>query len=331
MSIIHKQLFEHLISNQYLYYKKAFSDSNQPFRWTDSKINDRIIFSHRQVEYTNDTFEDDMHSHDFCEVVFYISGDIHFVVENKIYHPQYGDIFVVNSSEIHTAKLEAPSTYNRYVLWFDEDCFDHFKNGKEIIAGFLFNRNKGEKNLITLPDEKLKKIYGFLNKIEASISEPYIGSNIIAFSYLLQLFVLINNHKFKASSFDRSVSVPDCILNAVNYIDNNYLTISTVAEVAEKMHVSREHMSRLFKQYYGTTVNSYIKEKRISESKRLLISGSNATEACYNSGFNNLSYFIKCFKKSVGLTPFEYKRFNQIKIDQSGLISSCDVPEIPEQ
>ena len=43
-------------------------------------------------------------------------------------------------------------------------------------------------------------------------------------------------------------------------------------------------------------------------AKRILEQGASVTEACYESGFNDCSYFIKCFRKSVGFTPYQYRK-----------------------
>jgi AraC-like DNA-binding protein len=252
------------------------------------------------VPYTFDTFEDVMHSHDFCELVFYISGDIHFVVGNKIYSPQYGDLFIARPAEIHSGKLDKDSTYKRYVLWFAPDFFDTFQDGKQELAAFIFNREKGEDNMISLPEKVLGRVANLFNQIE------------LALSYLLQIFSTINNNYKNTIPLDRSVPLPDCIIKATNYIEENYRELTSIADIANHSHISREHLSRLFKNYYGTTINNYINQKRINESKRLFELGANVTEACFSSGFNNVSYFIKIFHQKVGTTPLEYKHFINI-------------------
>ncbi|MDF2859496.1 MAG: yesS, partial [Neobacillus sp.] len=103
-----------------------------------------------------------------------------------------------------------------------------------------------------------------------------------------------------------------CIIKATNYIEENYRELTSIADIANHSHISREHLSRLFKNYYGTTINNYINQKRINESKRLFELGANVTEACFSSGFNNVSYFIKIFHQKVGTTPLEYKHFINI-------------------
>ena len=51
----------------------------------------------------------------------------------------------------------------------------------------------------------------------------------------------------------------------------------------------------------------WIQAKKIALAKDLLDKGADVTEACYECGFNDCSYFIRVFKKYVGMTPLTYK------------------------
>ena len=56
----------------------------------------------------------------------------------------------------------------------------------------------------------------------------------------------------------------------------------------------------------GTTINKYIVTRRIAEAKHLLMQGAPVTDACYRSGFNDLSHFIRTFHNAVGVPPGKY-------------------------
>ncbi|MGK0296210.1 MAG: YesN/AraC family two-component response regulator, partial [Ulvibacter sp.] len=45
-----------------------------------------------------------------------------------------------------------------------------------------------------------------------------------------------------------------------------------------------------------------------NQSKKLLLQGSNVTEACFESGYANISYFNKVFKKITGENPSSFKK-----------------------
>ena len=68
------------------------------------------------------------------------------------------------------------------------------------------------------------------------------------------------------------------------------------------------YLSRLFKQYVGTSVYNYITVTRIANAQKLLKNGATVTEACFCSGFEDCSNFIRTFKKLTGETPLGYKK-----------------------
>jgi len=38
----------------------------------------------------------------------------------------------------------------------------------------------------------------------------------------------------------------------------------------------------------------------------MILQGKSISECCYNTGYNNISYFNRAFKKYVGKTPTEF-------------------------
>ena len=68
--------------------------------------------------------------------------------------------------------------------------------------------------------------------------------------------------------------------------------------------MSRANFFRKFKEEFGFTPADYILKERIKLAKDYLLNGRNSiTEVCFMAGFQNLNYFIRAFKKSVGYTP----------------------------
>ena len=71
---------------------------------------------------------------------------------------------------------------------------------------------------------------------------------------------------------------------------------------------TREHTTRCMKKYYGITPSDYVNELRLSYAANLLMSSNlNATEICYECGFQNVSWFYNEFSKRFGVTPGKYK------------------------
>ena len=58
----------------------------------------------------------------------------------------------------------------------------------------------------------------------------------------------------------------------------------------------------------GVSVTDYLISRKLACAKGLLEGGADATEACFASGFHDISYFIKKFREQTGVTPLFYRR-----------------------
>nr|WP_276313830.1 AraC family transcriptional regulator [Exiguobacterium algae] len=78
--------------------------------------------------------------------------------------------------------------------------------------------------------------------------------------------------------------------------------------MSERFYLSREYISRRFKQQYGVNLSEYLLTIRMCEAKRLLESSRQRIyEVAQAVGFSDDKYFRKVFKKQVGVTPNEYR------------------------
>jgi AraC-like DNA-binding protein len=101
------------------------------------------------------------------------------------------------------------------------------------------------------------------------------------------------------------------INNIFDYILKNFRDPIKVEEVAAIIPMSSAAFCRFFKSKTNRTLTDFIKEVRIGHAARLLLTGDhNVSEACYDSGYNNVSNFNKHFRKIKGVSPKEFvKKF----------------------
>jgi AraC-like DNA-binding protein len=80
-------------------------------------------------------------------------------------------------------------------------------------------------------------------------------------------------------------------------------------EIAAIAHISPNSFCRYFKTRTRKTYSRFLQELRIGYvCKQLIETDLTLTQVCYDSGFNNLTNFYKCFKAITGKTPYEYKK-----------------------
>ncbi|WNS41372.1 helix-turn-helix domain-containing protein [Paenibacillus sp. MMS20-IR301] len=120
-----------------------------------------------------------------------------------------------------------------------------------------------------------------------------------SFTLMQQLSQLLSARKMKERN---------PIAEIIKYIEQNYPSDLSLQEIAGKFFVSREYISRKFKQEYGINFSDYIGSVRIEKAK-LLMQNPNLklVQISEMVGFHDVKYFSKVFKKQVGCSPKDYR------------------------
>ena len=88
------------------------------------------------------------------------------------------------------------------------------------------------------------------------------------------------------------------------YINRHFQDPISLETLAQHFFVSKEHLSRKFKSDTGENISSYIIRKRMEQAKQLLKEGKlSIKETARITGYNDLAYFYRVFKKYYGRTP----------------------------
>ncbi|WMT43069.1 AraC family transcriptional regulator [Paenibacillus sp. D2_2] len=96
---------------------------------------------------------------------------------------------------------------------------------------------------------------------------------------------------------------------SIQHIKQNYQESLTVDHLATLVNITRWQYTRLFKEMTGKVPLEYINDFRIDRAKQqLLMSDDRLFEIAQNVGFNSEYYFNRRFKKSVGVSPGQYRR-----------------------
>jgi AraC-like DNA-binding protein len=98
-------------------------------------------------------------------------------------------------------------------------------------------------------------------------------------------------------------------LKAVNqYLAKNYAQKISLADISEVTGLTRPAFCRYFKKMTKLTFSSFLNHYRIDIAKKLLLNGRNVTEACFESGFESISYFNRTFKRITNQNPSIFQR-----------------------
>ena len=247
-----------------------------------------------------------LHWHDEVEIIYVTQGTLHLTIDKTSYIANAGDIFIVNSQEIHEMSvLEPPTVYYTILFPVTSLIFQFSDNSNK---QFLLPLAESRMQFQTFPaSSATQEIYK--NKLEEIISlyqdkkpayQLGIKSHLLVFLYMLY------------SNNDIVESKKDLTYNKLHreillYINENYSDSIALAEIAATFHMVPKYFSRYFKNTFHTTLSEYILQLRLEKAISLLSDSTiSVTEAAFQSGFSSCSYFNKCFKNTFGTTPKKY-------------------------
>ncbi|MBP3369200.1 MAG: helix-turn-helix transcriptional regulator [Clostridia bacterium] len=93
------------------------------------------------------------------------------------------------------------------------------------------------------------------------------------------------------------------------FISQNYLDISSLEDICEEFHYSKNHVINIFREEYGITPFEYLNDVRIRRSMYLLeVTSKSIDEIARESGFNHYSHFYRLFIRKNAVSPIEWRR-----------------------
>ena len=155
---------------------------------------------------------------------------------------------------------------------------------------------------------------GFMNVVQHNSLVRCIDLAFQQLIELLQIFQLLATSNEYDSLQSRPIENASLLKEQkrmhqiYHFIETNYQQNINVNEVAALTHLTTAAFCRYFKKATHLTFTDFLNRYRINQAKKLLLHNKNVTEACYESGFENLSHFNKTFKKVTGENPSLFKK-----------------------
>ena len=103
--------------------------------------------------------------------------------------------------------------------------------------------------------------------------------------------------------------LPQVVEIALKVLQQDFAFLDGVGDLAQRLHVSQEYLTRTFRTHVGMTPGKYLNQVRLEHAKLLLQQGDHSiafvADAC---GFANGNYFARVFRSCVGVSPSVYAR-----------------------
>lgn len=256
---------------------------------------------------TPDTYS--MHEHSSVEVVLPHQGVCRCTVGGEEHVVKDTDVLFIPPDVPHSLSMGEGSI--RSLILFDLEPLRAIRGFSAIVP--MTTRAFHLTPASVICAEVRTKLFELMDKYYA---RPAL-MNLICYSYLLQIYVLLGQTYLDYASLQHAAEEPDprqeenswlAINRVVEYINKNYADVITLDSIARVAGFSKYYFSRLFTKYTGTPFSQYLLRKRISVAAQLLCSTQlPIVQVSMQSGFSSLSTFNRTFKELHGCTPTEYR------------------------
>lgn len=245
------------------------------------------------------------HTHNFFEICYIIDGEINEEINNCPSRLLTNQLTILRPNiDLHAYSLheEKDCIYRNILIstqLFQDTC-QHLFNSNDFFTAII---NKPDPPVITLSTEDvtfLETLLSLLTKDNTEKDEDYIGKSvtatILAF-YTKHLEVLVSS------------TSPAWLKDLCSFLQTPINFNKSLASIiSEHFYFNQAYICKAFKKKFGITMTEYFLQAKLNYAKRLLISSNyNIEQIAEKSGFMNLSYFNRVFKKHFHTTPSLYR------------------------
>ena len=251
-----------------------------------------------------------VHWHKEFEITLVQKGSCTYQIDLQTYEIKEGDILLLPPEMLHGTGEEPKEEFITDSFVF---CLDMLESQRtdSCTTKFFAPLTKGTLRFpVYLPaaDSMALLLGKSFEKIRKTFLEKPSGYELEIKSELFHLFFLLYRQVPYQRSDQEHTEITDKLKVVLQFIQDHYQKGITVQELADLCHFSEYHFMRFFKRHMNMTSIEYLNQYRLEmASRQLAETNLSVTSIALESGFNNISYFNRVFKRKFGVTPMEYR------------------------
>ena len=256
-----------------------------------------------------------LHSHNYFQIYYIISGKVTHYLENSTAELTPGDIMILPPNQPHYIETPAGEV-DFFMLSFMPGYFQNVKEANKLILDFLLylQTESAEKiePKVSLSYEDTIFTKTLFNRIIAEFSGSKTGKAELIkeiVSVLLSLFARVyfeENAGALVAKENRQF-----VMHSIEYIKNHFDEEITLSEIAHRSAMSKTCFCTIFNSIVGMPFKEYLNRYRIERAAELIALGEKASVAGNCCGYGDFSTFYRNFKKYMGMSPSEFANKNR--------------------
>ena len=243
----------------------------------------------------------ELHRHDFFYILALNKGSGHHEIDFTPYKVCDHSVFFLRPGQVHQHTLRAGST--GYLMAFRMDFYHpHDKVSNQPL------RKASATNLHQLDANRFNKLFPLLTYIFQEYTDKQQGYGEVIKANLGIFFIELVRQNGKAPSNNGNTYAQERLEDFLELLETHIANHKQVAQYGEMLNLSPYQLNAITKATLGKTCSDLINEHIILESKRYLLATSNqVNQIAYHLGYEDVSYFIRFFKKHTGHSPEAFR------------------------
>lgn len=263
------------------------------------------------------------HFHESYEVYVLLDGSRYYFIENETYLVEAGMIVLVGRNQIHKTTMAGERSYhNRILLQLDAEVWDSWlkKCGMPPLEELFILCE----HVVECEKEDFIKILQCLDSMKKEMKEKKECWDKAAQMKILEILITLyrsrkeeiwySSRERQEREQERKGYEADTVRHkkvheVAEYLQKYCETGENMDEISRRFFVSKSYLSRIFKEVTGFTVNEYQTMARMKRAKELLAGTElSVTEIAAMTGFGNITYFERVFKRYTDKKPLQYRK-----------------------
>ena len=254
-----------------------------------------------------------VHWHDEVEIIYVKKGFITVYIGDETFSAKAGDLFFVNSGELHFMGSDDMGV-EYYTLLFPW-TFLSFQV-EDTLENEFFLPLRQKKLLLPSKVEAFdtqKYMADLIAEIIEINEEKKLGYQLRTRIFLLELIErFLQEDSLQQANITGTTGMQRELLA---YIQEHYTEKITLFMLAQEFHLSEKYISWYFKEHFHISFMQYVSHLRMTRAKNLLFNTEQSiTEIAYSCGYPSVNYFIRSFKEIHSITPLQYRKQSKVLI-----------------
>ena len=244
-----------------------------------------------------------MHSHQYYELFFLLSGQRRYFVDHTIYDVTPGNLVIIPRTQLHRTAASSHKAYERYLLNFYEADHPFFVEtmGRETFDNLMHS------GCLEFPAAIVRMIQQTLGRLEQELNSPSPYTRPVA-AHLLQE-ILLTALRHGTPKVTRLSENANKIQQVARFISQNYAQPFSLQDAAQMAYMEKTYFSKRFKALTGFGFLEYLTQTRLRAAEQLLretqLPIGQIAERC---GFCSGNHFGDIFHRWQGMSPSEYRK-----------------------